>query len=192
MKQLLALSRAIDFVNEHIGRLVYWCVLIMVLVSAANATSRYALNLASNAWLELQWYLFAVVFLLCSGYTLLHNEHIRIDVVSSRLSRRTQVWIDVFGLLFFLLPMSLFILWLSWPIFMNAWNSGEISGSAGGLIRWPARLVIPVGFFLLSAQGISELIKRLAFLQGLIPDPVEKHKDPGLDLVLEVEREGKK
>jgi TRAP-type mannitol/chloroaromatic compound transport system permease small subunit len=192
MKLLLALSRAIDFVNEHIGRLVYWCVLIMVLVSAANATSRYALNLASNAWLELQWYLFAVVFLLCSGYTLLHNEHIRIDVVSSRLSRRTQVWIDVFGLLFFLLPMSLFILWLSWPIFMNAWNSGEISGSAGGLIRWPARLVIPVGFFLLSAQGISELIKRLAFLQGLIPDPVEKHKDPGLDLVLEVEREGKK
>ena len=189
MKQLLALSRAIDFVNEHVGRLVYWGVLIMVLVSAANATSRYALNMASNAWLELQWYLFALVFLFCSGYTLLHNEHVRIDVVSSHLSRRTQVWIDVFGFVFFLLPMSLFIMWLSWPIFMNAWTSGEISGSAGGLIRWPARLMVPVGFFLLSLQGFSELIKRIAFLMGLIPDPVEKHKDPGLDVVLDVEKE---
>jgi TRAP-type mannitol/chloroaromatic compound transport system permease small subunit len=188
MNGLLALSRAIDFANERIGRLVYWCVLVMVLVSAANATSRYALNLASNAWLELQWYLFAGVFLLCSGYTLLHNEHIRIDVVSSQLSRRAQVWIDVFGIVFFLLPMSLFIMWLSWPVFMNAWTSGEISGSAGGLIRWPARLLVPLGFFLLSAQGFSELIKRIAYLRGLIPDPVEKHKDPGLDLVLDVEK----
>jgi len=192
MKPLLALSRGIDMFNEHLGRLVYWCVLIMVLVSAANATSRYALNVASNAWLELQWYLFAAVFLLCSGYTLLHNEHIRIDVMSSHLSRRTQVWIDVFGLVFFLLPMSLFIMWLSWPIFMNAWTSGEISGSAGGLIRWPVRLLVPVGFFLLSLQGFSELIKRIAFLMGLIPDPVEKHKDPGLDVVLEVEKEAKR
>lgn len=191
MKPLLALSRGIDALNEHLGRLVYWCILIMVLVSSGNATMRYAFNMASNAWLELQWYLFAVVFLLCSGYTLLHNEHIRIDVVSSHLSRRTQVWIDVFGLVFFLLPMSLFIMWLSWPVFMNAWTSGEISGSAGGLIRWPARLLVPLGFFLLSAQGFSELIKRIAFLQGLIPDPVEKHKDPGLDVVLDVEHEGK-
>jgi TRAP-type mannitol/chloroaromatic compound transport system permease small subunit len=181
MKPLLALSRGIDVVNEHLGRLVYWCVLIMVLVSAANASSRYALNIASNAWLELQWYLFAAVFLLCSGYTLLHNEHIRIDVVSSHLARRTQIWIDVFGLLFFLLPMSLFIMWLSWPIFMNAWTSGEISGSAGGLVRWPARLMVPAGFFLLSLQGLSELIKRIAFLRGLIPDPVEKHADPALE-----------
>lgn len=192
MKPLLALSRAIDSVNEHVGRLVYWAILVMVLVSAANATSRYALNMASNAWLELQWYLFALVFLLCSGYTLLHNEHIRIDVISSRLSRRAQVWIDVFGLLVFLLPMSVFIMWLSWPIFMNAWTSGEISGSAGGLIRWPARLMVPAGFFLLSAQGFSELVKRIAFLQGLIPDPVEKHKDPGLDIVLDVEKAGRK
>jgi TRAP-type mannitol/chloroaromatic compound transport system permease small subunit len=188
MKQLLALSRAVDFVNEHIGRLVYWCVLIMALVSAANATSRYALNRASNAWLELQWYLFAAVFLLCAGYTLLHNEHIRIDVVSSRLSRRAQIWIDVCGLVLFLLPMTLFIMWLSWPIFMNAWTSGEISGNAGGLIRWPARLLVPLGFLLLSLQGFSELIKRIAYLQGLIPDPVEKHKDPGLDVVLDVEK----
>jgi TRAP-type mannitol/chloroaromatic compound transport system permease small subunit len=183
MKQLLTLSRAIDFVNEHVGRLVYWCVLIMVLVSAANATSRYALNKASNAWLELQWYLFAAVFLLCAGYTLLHNEHIRIDVVSSHLTRRTQVWIDVFGILIFMLPMTLFIMWLSWPVFMNAWTSGEISGSAGGLIRWPVRLLVPVGFFLLSLQGVSELIKRIAFLQGLIPDPVEKHAEPALELM---------
>jgi len=192
MKSLLALSRGIDALNEHVGRLVYWCILVMVLVSAANATSRYALNIASNAWLELQWYLFAVVFLLCSGYTLLHNEHIRIDVVSSRLSRRTQIWIDVFGILLFLLPMSLFIMWLSWPIFMNAWTSGEISGSAGGLIRWPVRLLVPLGFFLLSLQGISELIKRIAFLRGLIDDPVEKHRDPGLDIVLEVEKQAQK
>jgi TRAP-type mannitol/chloroaromatic compound transport system permease small subunit len=192
MSSLLAFSRAIDFVNERIGRLVYWLVLIMVLVSAANATSRYALNLASNAWLELQWYLFAAVFLLCAGYTLLHNEHIRIDVVAANLSRRKQMWIDVFGLVFFLLPMSIFIMWLSWPIFMNAWTSGEISGSAGGLIRWPARLLVPAGFLLLSLQGLSELIKRIAYLRGLIEDPVEKHKDPGLDVVLDVEREGKK
>jgi TRAP-type mannitol/chloroaromatic compound transport system permease small subunit len=192
MKPLLALSRGIDVVNEHLGRLVYWCVLIMVLVSAANASSRYALNIASNAWLELQWYLFAAVFLLCSGYTLLHNEHIRIDVVSSHLARRTQIWIDVFGLLFFLLPMSLFIMWLSWPIFMNAWTSGEISGSAGGLIRWPVRLLVPLGFFVLSAQGLSELIKRIAYLRGLIPDPVEKHKDPGLDIILDVEKQARK
>jgi len=190
IRALLAFSRGVDWLNEHIGRLMYWGVLIMVLVSAANATSRYALNMASNAWLELQWYLFAVVFLLCSGYTLLHNEHIRIDVVSSHLSRRAQIWIDIFGLVFFLLPMSLFILWLSWPIFMNAWTSGEISGSAGGLIRWPARLLVPAGFFLLSLQGISELIKRFAYLKGLIPDPVEHHEDPALEQ-LRVEEPGK-
>jgi len=178
MKALLALSRLIDSINEYVGRTVYWLVLVAVLVSAANATSRYALDRASNAWLELQWYLFAAVFLLCSGYTLLHNEHIRIDVIAGRLSRRTQVWIDIFGTLFFLLPMATYILWLSWPIFMNAWNSNEISASAGGLVRWPARAMVPAGFFLLTLQGVSELIKRVAFLQGLIPDPSEKHEVP--------------
>lgn len=181
MKLLLGLSRAIDELNERVGRLVYWLVLIMVLVSAANATSRYALSIASNAWLELQWYLFSAVFLLCAGYTLRHNEHIRIDVVASRFSRRTQLWIDVFGLIFFLLPISVYMMWSSWPIFMNAWNSGEISASAGGLIRWPARLLVPAGFFLLTLQGVSELIKRVATLMGLIPDTVEKHEDPALE-----------
>lgn len=175
MKLCLGLSRAIDALNEHIGKLMYWLVLVMVLVSAGNAVSRYALSIASNAWLELQWYLFAAVFLLCSGYTLLHNEHIRIDIINSRLSRRTQLWIDVFGILFFLLPISTYMTWSSWPIFMNAWNSGEISASAGGLIRWPARFLVPAGFFLLTLQGVSELVKRIAILMGLIPDTVEKH-----------------
>ena len=177
MKLLLQISRAIDALNERIGRAVIWLVLVMVLVSATNAVARYALNMSSNAWLELQWYLFAAVFLLCSGYTFLHNEHIRIDVVASRLSRRTQLWIDVFGTVFFLLPMAIIILWLSWPIFMNAWVSNEMSSNAGGLIRWPARLLVPVGFFLLTLQGVSELIKRLAIMRDMIPDPHESQKD---------------
>lgn len=181
MRSLLGLSRAIDALNERVGRLVFWLILIMVLISAGNAISRYALSMASNAWLELQWYLFAAVFLFCAGYTLLHNEHIRIDIVASLWPRRVQVWIDIFGTVFFLLPMSLYIMWSSWEPFMNAWTSGEVSGSAGGLIRWPARLMIPVGFFLLSLQGISELIKRFAFLRGLIPDPAEKPRDPALE-----------
>src|SRR3954464_1194871 len=189
MRILLALSRAIDALNETIGRLVYWAVLVMVLVSAANATSRYALTIASNAWLELQWFLFAAVFLLCSGYTLRHNEHIRIDVVAGRLSPRTQMWVDVFGPLFFLLPMAPYIIWLSWPIFMNAWNSNEISGSAGGLIRWPARLLVPAGFFLLSLQGLSELIKRIAYLLGTIPD--ESDRPPPALVIPPVERDGR-
>ena len=180
MKVLLTISHAIDALNERVGRAVLWLILVMVLVSSANAVSRYLLNLSSNAFLELQWYLFATVFLLCAGYTLLHNEHIRIDVVSSRLSRRARIWIDIFGTVFFLLPVTLFITWLSWPIFVNAWASGEVSSNAGGLIRWPARLLVPTGFFLLSLQGISELIKRIAYLRGLIPDPVEEHVEPAL------------
>jgi TRAP-type mannitol/chloroaromatic compound transport system permease small subunit len=174
MKGLLKIAGAIDALNTTIGRALIWLVLVMVLVSTGNALSRYLLNLSSNAWLELQWYLFAAVFLGCAGYTLLNDEHIRIDVISSHLSRRAQVWIDIFGTLFFLLPVSILILWLSWPVFMNAWLSNETSSNAGGLIRWPARLLIPAGFFLLSLQGFSELIKRIAFLRGLIPDPGER------------------
>jgi TRAP-type mannitol/chloroaromatic compound transport system permease small subunit len=181
MKLLLMLSRAIDWLNEQIGHTLMWLILAAVLVSAGNATSRYVLDMASNAWLELQWYLFSAVFLLCAGYTLRHNEHIRIDVVNSHLSARTQMWIDVFGLVFFLFPMAAIIMWLSWPIFVNAYVSGEVSTNAGGLIRWPARLMVPVGFFLLLLQGVSELIKRIAFLLGLIPNPLEKHVDPALE-----------
>lgn len=183
MKALLTISRIIDAVNERIGRTLLWLVLVVVLVSAANALSRYLLNIASNAWLELQWYLFAAIFLGCAGYTLLHNEHIRIDVISSRLSRRTQIWIDILGTVFFLLPVTLYMLWLSWPIFMFAWTSGEISNQAGGLIRWPARLTVPAGFFLLSLQGISELIKQIAILRGLIPDHMEHHADAALEII---------
>jgi TRAP-type mannitol/chloroaromatic compound transport system permease small subunit len=177
VKPLLTLSRGIDALNETVGRAVLWLVLVMVLVSAANAVSRYLFNLSSNAFLELQWYLFAAVFLFCAGYALKHNEHIRIDVVSSRFSPRTRAWIDVFGTLFFLFPVAGYIMWLSWPMLVNAWVSGEVSSNAGGLVRWPARLMIPVGLFLLTLQGVSELIKRIAFLRGLIPDPGEKRSD---------------
>lgn len=178
MKVLLTISRAIDAINERVGRTVLWLVLVMALVSATNALARYLFNLSSNAWLELQWYLFAAVFLLCAGYTLLHNEHIRIDVVSSRLSRRSQLWIDILGTVLFLLPVSIFIMALSWPIFVNAWVSNEMSGNAGGLVRWPARLLVPTGFLLLSLQGVSELIKRVAVLRGIIPDLADKPPAP--------------
>ena len=174
MKALLALSRAIDAVNERVGHAVYWLVLVAVLVSAANAIVRKAFDMSSNAFLEVQWYLFSAIFLLCAGYTLLRNEHIRIDVVAGRFSRRTQTWIDVFGTVFFLVPMVLLILYESWPWFVRAWNSGEVSPSAGGLILWPAKILLPVGFALLGLQGISELVKRIAFLAGQGPDPTEK------------------
>ena len=178
LKRLLVLSRLIDALNERVGRLVYWLVLAAVLVSAGNAVFRYLFNLSSNAWLEIQWYLFSAVFLLCAGYTLLHNGHIRIDVVAGRLSKRAQTWIDIFGCVFFLLPMALVIMWLAWPVFMDAYMHHEVSGDAGGLVRWPVKLLMPVGFFLLALQAVSELIKRIAFLLGLIPEPVEKHDVP--------------
>lgn len=171
---LLMISRGIDWINETVGKTVFWLVLFAVVVSAVNAIIRYAFNMSSNAWLELQWYFFGAIFLLCAGYTLLRNEHIRIDVVSSRLSPTTRNWIEIVGGIFFLLPLSIGMMWLSWPIFMNAIISGEQSSNAGGLIRWPARLMIPIGFFLLSLQAVSELIKRVAVMQGLIPDPHEK------------------
>jgi TRAP-type mannitol/chloroaromatic compound transport system permease small subunit len=178
LKPLLALSRLIDVLNEHVGRLVYWLVLAAVVVSAGNATVRYAFNASSNAWLEIQWYLFSAVFLLCAGYTLLHDEHIRIDVIAGRLSRRAQTWIDIFGCVFFLLPMAVIIIWLSWPMFMDSYVRHEISGDAGGLVRWWVKLLIPAGFLLLALQGVSELIKRVAFLMRLIEDPVRKRDTP--------------
>jgi TRAP-type mannitol/chloroaromatic compound transport system permease small subunit len=174
VKALLALSRAIDALNDFVGKWVYWLVLAAVLISAANAVMRKAFDMSSNAYLEVQWYLFSAVFLLCAGYTLLKNEHIRIDVVAGRFSRRTQTWIDVFGTVFFLWPMVALILYESWPWFVRAWHSEEVSPSAGGLILWPAKVLVPAGFALLGLQSISELVKRIAFLTGAGPDPTEK------------------
>jgi TRAP-type mannitol/chloroaromatic compound transport system permease small subunit len=174
MHALLRVSGFIDALTERVGRGARWLILAAVLICAGNATVRYSLNLSSNAWLEVQWYLYAAVFLLCAGYALKHNQHVRVDVLASRLSRRAQTWIEIFGTLFFLLPMALLILALSWPVFVMSWKSGEVSANANGLVLWPARLLVPVGFALLVLQGIAELIKRIAFLRGLIPDPAEK------------------
>ncbi|MGE5517874.1 MAG: TRAP transporter small permease subunit [Bacteroidota bacterium] len=166
MTLLLRLSGLIDRLNTAIGRAVTWGVLVMTLISSGNALIRYVFNDSSNGWLEIQWYLFSAVFLLCAGYTLLNNEHVRIDVISNRFGPRAHAWIDLLGGLFFLLPMAVLILWLSWPIFWNTLTSGEMSSDAGGLIRWPAKMLIPLGFALLVLQGISEVIKRIAFLMG--------------------------
>mgnify|MGYP001560539367 CR=1 FL=1 len=178
---LLRISGLIDWLNERVGHLSYWLILVAVLVSAGNATMRYAFDRSSNAWLEIQWYLFSAVFLFCAGYTLLHNQHVRIDVISSHLSKRGRAWIDILGTLFFLLPMAIAIMWMSWPVFVQAWELNEVSSNAGGLTVWPARLMLPVGFFLLILQGFSELIKRIAFLRGLIPDPADKDEGPSLE-----------
>ncbi len=155
-----------------------------MLISAGNAVVRYSLNMSSNAWLEIQWYLFSFVFLFCAGYTLLHNQHVRIDVISGNLSSRGRAWIDILGTVFFLLPMAIAIMWLSWPVFLDAYRSNEVSTNAGGLLVWPGRLMLPVGFFLLVLQGLSELIKRIAFLRGLIPDPTEKDEGPTAEELL--------
>ena len=176
MNALLKLSRQIDALTERIGKLAIWLVLIVVLISAGNAIMRYSINYSSNALLEIQWYLFGLIFFLCSGYTLLRNEHVRIDLVSGRFSKRAQTWIDIFGILFFLMPMAIAIMTLSWPVFVSAFESGEMSNSAGGLIVWPARLMVPTGFLLLIMQAVSELIKRIGFLKGLCPDPTDKKK----------------
>ena len=175
MKALLSLSHAIDKLNERIGLAVSWLVLAAVLISAANAVVRKGFNVSSNSFLEIQWYLFSVVFLFCAGYTLLHNQHVRIDIVTGGLSPRAKAWIDIFGTLFFLMPMAITIMYLSWPVFVMAFERNEVSTNAGGLVLWPARLMVPIGFLFLILQGLSELIKRFAFLQGLIPDPLEKH-----------------
>lgn len=169
MQGLLRLSRSIDTLNEVIGRLVLWLVLVASLVSAFNAVSRYLFGLSSNAMLEIQWYMFALIFLFGAGYTLRHDGHVRIDVLYGRFSRRTQAVIDIVGTLLFLLPVSLVILWLSLPMVVESIRIHEVSPDAGGLLRWPIKLAIPVGFALLSLQGISEIIKRIAFLRGAGP-----------------------
>jgi TRAP-type mannitol/chloroaromatic compound transport system permease small subunit len=174
MHALLKFSKAMDWLSSQIGKYVIWLILGSTVISAINAVVRKTFNMSSNAFLEIQWYLFAASFLIAAGYTLLNGEHVKIDVVSSRLSKRTQIWIDVFGFTVFLIPLCLAILWFSMPLVTRAMASGEMSSNAGGLIRWPVYAMLPLGFGLLLLQGLSELIKRLAFLQGLIEDPTQK------------------
>jgi len=168
MSSLLSFSRFIDAVNEKIGLAISWALLLAVLICSGNALVRYIFNTSSNSWLEIQWYLFGAIFLLASAYTLKRNEHVRIDVVVGRFSKRTQVWIDLFGFIFFLLPATLLILYFAIPFAYESIRNQEVSSNAGGLIIWPAKTLIPVGFFLLTLQGISELIKRIGFLMGLV------------------------
>jgi TRAP-type mannitol/chloroaromatic compound transport system permease small subunit len=174
MQALLKISNAIDGLNRFIGKYVIWLILASAVISALNAIVRKAFNVSSNAYLEVQWYLFAATFLLCAAFTLLSGEHVKIDVLYSRWTKRTQTWIDVFGFMFFLLPFCTAILWFSVPFFLKGFYSGEVSSNAGGLVRWPVYAMMPLGFSLLWLQGISELIKRVAFLMGLIEDPTEK------------------
>ena len=184
---LLSLSRIIDGINERVGKTTMWLILIVVVISAGNAVYRYVLNDSSNGLLEIQWYLFSAVFLLMAGYVFKRNEHIRIDIIAGRLSARSQNWIDVFGIVVFMLPMVILTMTLSWPVFMNAWVSNETSPNPGGLIRWPVRLLMPIGFFLLLLQGLSELIKRIAFLTGKGPNPLDKVKGPTAEELLAAE-----
>lgn len=181
MQALLKISRGIDILNAKVGGIAVWLVLIVTLIGAGNAIVRKFFDFSSNALLEVQWYLFSAIFLLCSAHALQKNIHVRIDVLAGRFSRRTQAWIDIFGGLFFLLPVCLLILWLSAGVFLDAWQSGERSSSAGGLALWPARLLVPTGFLLLVLQGISELIKRIAFLAGQGPDPLGTHDGPSAE-----------
>jgi TRAP-type mannitol/chloroaromatic compound transport system permease small subunit len=188
---LLQLSRAIDRLSEFMGRWVAWLVLAAAFISALNASVRKAFNTSSNAFLEIQWYLFAAVFLLAAGYTLMRQEHVKIDVVSGRFSKRTQIWIEIVGLCVFLFPFVVVIIRLAMPLVINAFVTGEMSSNAGGLIRWPVFALLPLGLALLGLQGVSELIKRIAFLKGLIPDPTRKvqAKTPEEELAEALQRE---
>ena len=174
MTLLLKLSQLIDALTARVGKAAFWLVLIMTIISAGNASVRFAINYSSNGLLEIQWYLFAAVFLLCSAYTLQKNEHVRIDVVSSRFGPRGLAVIDIIGTIFFLLPMVITVIWLSLPLIAESYKINEMSANAGGLIRWPVKILLPIGFTLLALQGVSELIKRIAFLMGMIGDPNAK------------------
>lgn len=174
MQALLKLSKAIDALNTFVGRYVIWLIFAATAISGVNAVVRKIFHVSSNAFLEVQWYLFAASFLLASGYALLEKEHVKVDVLNARLSVRTRAWIDVFGFICFLGPVCAIILYFGVPFFLQGYHSGEMSSNAGGLIRWPVYLMLPMGFALLSLQGISELIKRIAFLLNLIEDPMVK------------------
>ena len=170
MQGLLRFARAIDGLNEFIGRWVSWLGLAAVVICAAAATARYALNVGSNAWLEIQWYLNSAVFLLVAGYTLKRHEHVSIDVLAGRFSPRVQAWIHILGGIFMLLPATIIIAWYSWPSLFNSYDIQEYSSDPGGLLRWPVRALIPLAFTLLALQGVSEVIKRIGFLKGLVPE----------------------
>lgn len=171
MQALLAISRGIDRVNAFIGKAVIWLILLAVLVSAGNAVSRKLFNLSSNAWLELQWYLFGAAFMGAAAYTLQQNEHIRIDIFYASRSRRTQHWIDLLGHIFFLLPFVALMAWLLWPYTVQAFSSGQVSTNAGGLIIWPARAILLIGFVMLVFQALAEIVKKIAVMRGMIEDP---------------------
>lgn len=175
MRLLLSFSALIDALNEKIGNFCNWLVLLACVVSAGNAMVRYAYDTSSNAWLEIQWYMFAVIVMLGASYTMKRNEHVRVDIFYMTLSRRGQLWVDILGTLVFLLPTCTILAWLSWPFFMQSFNVNEHSSNAGGLLRWPIKLVLPVGFALVALQGLSELIKRVAFLNGYAVDSLEAH-----------------
>ncbi|RPI39338.1 MAG: TRAP transporter small permease subunit [Betaproteobacteria bacterium] len=168
MRALITMARIIDQANERLGRIAVWLVLIACVVSAGNAVSRYALDLSSNAWLELQWYLFTAMVLLGAPFVLSANGHVRVDILYGRAEPRTRAWIDLLGLVFFLLPMAALIAFLAWPFFVESFLGGETSSNAGGLLRWPVKLLLPVGFGLLFLQGVAEIIKRIAYLRGML------------------------
>ena len=182
MQLLLKLSRLIDAINLWIGKLTMWLVLAAVRISAGNAIIRKAFNIRSNAWLEIQWYLFAAVFMLGVGYVMLKNAHVRIDFISSRLSTRTNAIIDAIGIVVFTIPLAMIMIQLGWPLFERAWHSGEMSQNAGGLIRWPVLLLVPLGFVILAAQALSELIKRIGFLTGHLKSPFSEDEEAPKDL----------
>lgn len=175
MRLLLSFSAIVDAMNEKIGVVCNWLVLLACVVSAGNAMIRYAYDSSSNAWLEVQWYMFAVIVMFGAAYTLRKNEHVRVDILYMTLSRRGQLWIDILGTLVFLIPTCTILAWLSWPFFMQSYNVFEHSSNAGGLLRWPIKLVLPVGFALVALQGLSELIKRVAFLNDYAVDSLEAH-----------------
>lgn len=169
MQPFLAFARGVDWLNTRVGRVAEWCILLACAASAATAFLRYGLSWGSNAWIEIQWYLFGAAVMLGASYTLLRNEHVRVDVVYGALGHRARLWVDVLGLLVFLLPATMLLLWMTWPFFLDSFWRNEGSANPGGLLRWPAKLLLPLGFLLLTLQGLSELVKRIALLRGIVP-----------------------
>ncbi|MDB5599974.1 MAG: tripartite ATP-independent periplasmic transporter, DctQ component [Xanthobacteraceae bacterium] len=176
MNGLLKFSSAIDWLNEKFGVIATWLVLFACLISAGNATSRYLFSESSNGWLEIQWYMFGGMVLLGAPYTLQRNEHVRVDLVYGMVSERTQIWIDIVGGILFLLPICVLLTYFTWPWFVESWRLNESSSNAGGLLRWPIKLLLPVGFALMALQGVSEIIKRIAALEHVIDAHFEYEK----------------